>query len=545
MNRALRRKCGVTINPSPMSYPSAMKPMAARLSGFNSTVRRVDPIGKFDNYKAGQTVKFVLPSNSVVDLRTLKLHFAGTTDSAPPSVGTHPLGIVAFPSPIHGIIDQIIVLWNNIQVEATPNGWGFLQKMIDDFTVGEGARRARQILQNETMFGLDLHDQKFHTVDTLTSATDKTDAVSSIFDGYRDVNREFVIDSFPASFLGTVQCPVMSTSLTGDFSIEIRWAPNSVLTCVGTTGQVGTGPAMTDPAKYPAPELAFGLAANMSGWPRKYNDRATGDPVQVALPTNPSYRIDDVYLTIKTLSIEDGQFYSWLKSEVERAPIDYTHSHWVMNPGTLSSSLYTTTRATINSSCVDMLIGTFVGDDSASGLVYPGQPRVPAEPSAFSIPGQTIMFDGTYCNTHTNRAFQRGNIETSTDDFTSQFTINNVDIQPVQGLADIFADVKEEFNLGQSSKAGMNPRLHNLAEFAGGFFIAPVRLNFKASDETADTVRYLSGLDSRNATVSVLWRTQGTIELKKNIPLNVTPQIWVGSTSIVSLASSQRFSLTA
>lgn len=505
-----------------MSYPSAMKAMAARLSNYSSTIRRVDPLGRSDGYKAGQVTKFLFPANASQDWRTAKLHFTGSTTCS----GSTAEGVVTFPNPIQGIIDQITVHFNGIQVEATPIQWGFLHKMIDDFSCGVEERKARQLLGNELLPGLGLEDEVFYA-----PALNSSDAVvngSRLIPGHRETNRPFVIDSFPGCFLGTVQCPVLHSAMTGDIMVEIRWAPNSVLTAVGVRGEYSTHAQVTDPTALPSRNLAVTTSVADSG----------------AAVTGAAYSLDAVYFTIKTIDISDGTFYSWLKSEVARAPLELTHQHWEMQPGTQQTSANNTTRMTLKSSSVDMLIGTFVPTDYDSGLLQPGQVNVAADATAGAA-----SLDGTYANTHACRYFQRGCIDTSVGqssmnpagDFKSQWQINNVDVNYNEGMADVFAELKEEFNLGKSTTAALNPRIKNLSNFAKGFLAVPLRLNFKCSDTEKDTPRYLSGLDTRNATVNVLWRTKGTTD--GNIA--VTPQIWAQSTAIVRLGEGQRFDLVA
>ncbi len=512
------------------TYPNALKPMAARLAGYSSQIRRVDPLGKFGGYKAGETAKFILPSNATLDIRTLKKHFKGSTFA---STADHGKGVVALPTPIHGLIDQIVVHFNGIQVEATPTNYGFMQKFIDDFTVGREAREARALLQNEKFPGLGLDNELFHTV--AAQGTNDPGAVTSLRTGYRDANRPFVIDSFPGCFLGTVQCPVLNTSLTGDIMIEIRFAANSVLTVAGVKGGAPAAAAMTDGAAYPPnAHLGVGKGADTSADPKQYADGVI--EVDHAKPTGAYYTVDDLYLTIKSVDIRDGHYYSWLASEIARSPIELTHQSWTMQPGVMTSSLNNTTRMTINTSCTDMLVGTFVADDNQSGLLVSGQDQLAALPKAV---GSNIPYDGTWGNSHTNRYFQRGFVATANDDFRSQWSINNVDVGYNAPLADVFGDLKEEWNVGAANLAGMNPRVKNLKNFRQAYFLAPLRLNLKCTSDEKDCHRYLSGLDARGATINLLWKTAGTIAGATN----VQPQIWAQSTKVVELKPGQSFTL--
>lgn len=114
-----------------MPYPAALKSAAMRLSNYSSTIRRVTPLGKDSGHKANDSVRSLLPSNTLCDLKSLALHFVGTTAADPASDGK---GVVLFPASTTSLIDQIVVSFNGVQVSATPRQYGQLVKMLDDFT---------------------------------------------------------------------------------------------------------------------------------------------------------------------------------------------------------------------------------------------------------------------------------------------------------------------------------------------------------------------------------------------------------------------------
>ena len=214
-------------------YPAVLKPMAAPLSNYSATIRKVTPMGKDNGYKAGDTSRFVLPANSLVDLRTLKMHFRGSTAST-----NADKGFVAFPALINGMLDQITTSANGVQIESTPAGYNQLVKMLDDFTVGAEQRQVRTVEQNEVLSGWNSFTGDFWapgvkkvgvTIDGNIDIIEAMTTVPQLAPGDRDTNRHFVIDEFPACFLGTVQPRVISTALTGDITVEFRFAPNSIL----------------------------------------------------------------------------------------------------------------------------------------------------------------------------------------------------------------------------------------------------------------------------------------------------------------------------
>ena len=534
-----------------MSYPQQLKAMATRLSNYSSTIRKVSPQGKDDGYVAGDVARFLLPSNTMVDFRTLTMHFTGSTKAADNK------GAVLFPSLTTSLIDQIVVSAGGIQIEATPRQWGQLAKMLDDFTAGTEKRRARTLLNNERMAALDPKTGDFFSIANwdkgITDDNDLNlvDAFPTLAPGNRETNRRFAIDEWPGCFLGTVNPSVISTALTGDIMLEFRFAPNSILASVGVGGE-----------KVTATNDAPALDADGDTTMREADDQAVGfgelgtigavDATELNKPSSPSYVLDDLHLSVKTIDISDGQFYEWLKAEVTAEPLAMPFQHFVVQPGqtTAVGSAAQTTRMTVNSSSVDYLLGTFVPADFEDGTLLPKAERAynmtKPKRKYYNIP-KTYLAQGTYGNTQTSRYFQRGGIDIMSDTpFESSFSVNNVLLDYPCDLATVWCKAKDEFNLGKTQGTNMNPRLQKLAHFAQGFFVVPQRLNFNTGE--ADNSRILSGLDSRNASVSIQWKTTGTLEKCVKVKANaadkdtyvdamqVIPMLYAATTAVLRVS---------
>lgn len=151
--------------------------------------------------------------------------------------------------------------------------------------------------------------------------------------------------------------------------------------------------------------------------------------------------------------------------------------------------------------------------------------------TSFSAVTGTV-YAGTFGNAGTSRFFQRGSVSTD-DSLTSVFSINNVQLGLPADTEQVFEDCREAFNLGSDNNTALNPRIRNLSDFALSHFVHPVRLNFNLDERSPDNVRCLSGLDSRDASLSILWTTTGASANS----LSVTPVIFVSQTSVLRVSA--------
>ncbi|MGH8463376.1 MAG: hypothetical protein ACRER5_04455, partial [Pseudomonas sp.] len=264
-------------------------------------------------------------------------------------------------------------------------------------------------------------------------------------------------------------------------------------------------------------------------------DAAAGSEVGAPeVPVSPTYTLDNVYLTVKSIAMEP-EFYGWLKSQItDSSPLEMPFTHWYHLPATTTlGNANSTLVRDVASTSIDMLLGTFKPATTADlNYLHPAQNSIWAtnvgRPGGFKA--------GSYANTQVNRFFHRGGIDDSVTPFSSAWRVNNTTMGEPYNMADIWADLKEELNLGKANGTSLNPRLQNLDQFKKGFFIAPLRLNWKDSEDSIDSSRYLTGLDSRNNFVHVEWTTKGASQ--GNISL--IPTLWVKTTAVHVQKSNQR-----
>jgi hypothetical protein len=247
--------------------------------------------------------------------------------------------------------------------------------------------------------------------------------------------------------------------------------------------------------------------------------------------------VNGVYLTIKTIDLSGSSYYSDLKSEIESSGgISLPWKHWTSSPGnqTAAGSLAQTTRLTVNGSSINKVVATFQPSDFAAGTNFPASPAIATAAAAAGVAAS-----GTYGNSGVSRYFQRGSASNAAD-FTSLFTINNVMLGAPASMDQVWQDQREAWNLGASSKTGLNPLITNLSDFSKAFFAHTLRLNMNTDDDAPDNVRVLGGLDSRESTVTVLHTSTGTTDVAG---MQVTPVLWVEQTSVLRCGSGRSLNI--
>lgn len=190
------------------SYPKSMQFAVSRLAGYSKNGVKLRPMSQ-STAVAGDVIVFELPTNTIVDLRSLSILTVGSTSGA-----TGAGNAVRFPKHVESLIDSIQVEINGTIVDS-----GFLQYYqlnkiyMDYFTGVDKNNTLRSLMQNGDL--------------TITGAV----SGSTVVDGL-DTNINLCFNSF-LGFL-SAKCPVIDTSILGQVRVLFRLAPNSVLLTKGT-----------------------------------------------------------------------------------------------------------------------------------------------------------------------------------------------------------------------------------------------------------------------------------------------------------------------
>lgn len=240
-----------------MSYPKSMQFAVSRLSGFSKQGVKLRPMSQ-QTASPGDVVVYELPTNTIIDLRTLSLFALGTTTA---TAGTTPS--VVFPKHIETLIDSIQVEINGTLVDSGFLGYNQLHKLYMDYLAGiDKNSTMRALMQQGDLTALG------HT--TVANAATPTQAFANVA-SRTHTNLPVVFNSF-LGFL-SAKCPIIDTSILGQVRVLVKLAPASVLL--------------------------------VSGAPTAYN-----------------YSLSSMFATIDVISMNDGIYYDMIQQRLQQAPLE-------------------------------------------------------------------------------------------------------------------------------------------------------------------------------------------------------------------------------
>ena len=201
--------------PKNLSY--ALKELAG---GFNK--QKVKCLGDLQTVNANGVVRFKLPSNAIVDLRSLVLYFTGSTAGTGSTVS-----YLHFPRFSSSLLQRITISANNITL-CSINEYGLLYNALMDM---EGADVSQYSKRIGEVFDPTIRWSQ--TTSTGTAATNEN-AIAGVINHSvigatsNDTNVNMCINNW-LGFLGSCSTPCIDTSDFSDIFIEFSFYPATVL----------------------------------------------------------------------------------------------------------------------------------------------------------------------------------------------------------------------------------------------------------------------------------------------------------------------------
>ena len=427
-------------------FPRNLAYSVKSLSGFSKTTVKLTP-DKWTGVGASETIRVKLPSNSLIDLRTLTMFFDGTI--------TATTGLCHFPRLSSSLIEQLSIYVNGTMIENIQN-YNVLYNTYFDLDGGGIDQMSKRFLEN-------IDPSVSYGVTTVATGASSMSRNTLFTAGpVSDTNKPLMINNW-LGFISSVSTPVIDTNDCGDVFLEIRLAPANILWSAGAT--VATG------ANYSISNVRFTISKIVFNSPDYYNLKAAkllGDGLVVGYQT---------YITNKG-------------SQVAKA----------------TSLSYT---VNVNASSLDQVIGTVL--DASYLTISPlqlGGAGIDASAATFNSVYIAPVNDAVSVATSGDLFNQSIYFKRNAVGLTgSSFEINNVLMNPAPlKPEEVYNETLISLgNLNIDMASGVAPGCLSLMHFQKYYFAHILSLENIAQGDF-----FKSGLDGRAASLAINWKQEYT-----------------------------------
>jgi hypothetical protein len=462
-------------------FPKNLAYNIKTLSGFSKSTVVLTP-DKYATVNQGDTIKVKLPSNTIVDLRTLSMHFKGTCESTQSSLH--------FPRLSSSLIKTLAVYINGTLIERIDN-YNTLYNKLYDLDGGGVDQTAKRFLENsDPSVGYKIGAT---SVDKSAGARINKCLVTTA----SDVKQKFMVNNW-LGFLSTSSCPCPDTNDLNNVEIEITFDNEKVLWGAGATG---TGAAGAD-----------------------------------ILSAGASYKLEDVKFTISKIIFNDPLYYNLKASKMLSSGLTIGYQTYITSKqASFAKSTSVNVLTTVNTTSLDQIICCLQPADT---------PISKLQLAGANNDGAGLTFNQLYSTNYaasagnaTENAVDSGDLYNQSVYFKSDATgllsssleINNTPLMP-QPLDD--ATVYNENlislgNLNQDMSSGIHVGCCSLSLFLKYYFAHIVSLeNIQQGDF------YKSGLDGRASALNIAWKL---VFSTSSATINYTPYIFCKTTRIMQV----------
>ena len=464
------------------TFPKNLQYKISQLMGHSKTCVKLTP--DRTAVRHGESFRVKLPSNSIIDLRTLCLYAKGTCEV---SSGDE----VHFPRNSSSLIKTLSVFCNGTLIERIDN-YNILYNRIYDMDGGGIDQNAKRYLE------ISDPSVSYSATATFTNATPVilTSSATNI-----TTDRKLCVNNF-LGFISSASCPCPDTNDTGVIEIEIELANENIL-WASAHATAGSAPA----------------------------------------PVGAKWRLDDVHWTINKIVFNDPLYYNLKASKMLSSGLQIAYQTYISSKGSVITKSSVSVNATINTTSLDQLICCYspesvpitklqlFGSNNATNSlsfnnVMTGYYREANNDIEF-ISGQANanLHDNTTGDAFNQSLFFKSD---ASGLGTSSIEINNTPLMP-QPLEDYEVFNETLIALGNNNldmSSGIYPGCRSLPDFLKYFFVHIVSLeNISKNDDF-----YKSGLDGKSSALNVVW--------KQHYPTtggNVVPYIYAKCTRIIQI----------
>jgi len=250
------------------SFSPALTFFLDRMQGYSTNIFRIESHAK-SSAVAGDVIVFDIPSNAIVNLRSLKVFFnaSANKNTAANSGARLP--------PVQDLFERVEVSVGGIILSQ---GTNFINVLTE-------AKKALEGDHTDVVLG---HPEYVRE----TSYVNKADFANGVNEEYTMADNDplFCVDRFEG-FLGTAEPRLLDTSILPEMRIRITLATNNVLS---TSTGVGLGPGA---GAFADTTGSAGVGHTGSGPPRSANPK-----------TGAKYELTDIHATIECIGLADQTY---------------------------------------------------------------------------------------------------------------------------------------------------------------------------------------------------------------------------------------------
>jgi hypothetical protein len=472
------------------TFPKNLAYNIKTLAGFSKTCVKLTP--DRTAVKHGESFRCKLPSNTLIDLRTLCLYAKGTCEVTSGEA-------VHFPRNTSSLIKTLSVYVNGTLIERIDNYNILYNKLYDlECGVDQVSKRYLEISDPSVAYSV-ANDTTNASPNILTSSATATSTTG----------RKLCVNNW-LGFISSASCPCVDSNDFGVMEIEIELANESVL-WASAHATAGTAPA----------------------------------------PVGAKWKLDDVHFTISKIVFNDPLYYNMKASKLLSSGLQIGYQTYISSKGSVVTKSTVSVNATVNTTSLDQLIccygpetpsitklQLFGSNNAAASLTFAqvltGYNRT-ATNAVSLISGQT---DAAIHHNTAGDAFNQSLFFKSdaTGLGTSSIEINNTPLAP-QPLEDYEVFNETLIALGNSNLdmgAGCHQGMRSLSDFLKYYFAHIVSLeNISKNDDF-----YKSGLDGKSSALNIVW--------KQHYPTtggNVVPYIFAKCTRIMQVNEGNSISI--
>lgn len=416
------------------------------------------------SYKNGNIIRFNLPVGRMIDLRSIVIYAKGTIAST--TDNCH------FPrGGLHSLIEQLQVTCGGRNL-STINNYNYIFNVLSDIegysSFDQHSKRITELIDPTVKYTA-AHGTQNSPI-TATKLSTGTASDSGVL---------FCANNFLGFFNSSVSS--INTNDLGAIQVSITLAPAQCL--------------------YSNPEAAAAASA----------------------PTNVSYTLEEVFMTLDTMTFSSGLYYDLLEAQLRGDGLNIAYYDYISLPGTLTSKIGTVQLSTqVNASSLDQVIATFRQekfDTIAPLLAYnivggtdePNIYKYVSDPSAKVSTGDATnnpgIGDGFFNSIYYQRA-GNGILNSSWYINSSPMTNQSTPIEIFNGTLQALG-----FSNWDVASGGLHPGCVSLEHFNKYYFADILSLENISGDASN---WWVSGLNSNASTIQIQYNTQWTSGINAN-----------------------------